>query len=190
MSVDQKLREIESRVREGGASKYHEKNAEQGKLFARKRIELLFDPGSFVEDALLANAVDPELPADGVITGSGLIHGRRVCVMANDSTVKAGSWGKRTVEKILRIQETARRLSCPLYYLVDSAGAGHWYPCQAAGTRAFGGMPDQLPILQKGDSFRDPDRPGKSLRYVSDFCRGSAVSEAGSPKVDWIRGPA
>jgi acetyl-CoA carboxylase carboxyltransferase component len=58
-----------------------------------------------------------------VITGVGAVAGRRVCVMANDSTVKAGSWGRRTVEKILRIQETAQRLLCPLVYLVDSAGA-------------------------------------------------------------------
>lgn len=120
---DRKLQDLRARVEQGGAPKYHEKNLEQGKLFARKRIELLFDEGSFVEDALLANAVDPELPADGVVTGTGTIDGRIVAVMANDSTVKAGSWGKRTVEKILRIQETAGRLRCPLFYLVDSAGA-------------------------------------------------------------------
>jgi len=120
---DQKLSDLTARVERGGAPKYHEKNLEQGKLFARKRIELLLDEGSFVEDATLANAVDPDLPADGVITGSGTIGGRLVCVMANDSTVKAGSWGKRTVEKILRIQETAASLRCPLFYLVDSAGA-------------------------------------------------------------------
>ena len=63
------------------------------------------------------------LPADGVVTATGKIHGRTVCVMANDSTVKAGSWGSRTVEKILRIQETAEKLRVPLFYLVDSAGA-------------------------------------------------------------------
>src|SRR5262245_21516886 len=63
------------------------------------------------------------LPADGVVTGIGKVSGRTVAVMANDSTVKAGSWGARTVEKILRIQETARDLECPLFYLVDSAGA-------------------------------------------------------------------
>ncbi|MDC3957385.1 acyl-CoA carboxylase subunit beta [Polyangium jinanense] len=120
---DQKLRDLAARVERGGAPKYHEKNLEQGKLFARKRIELLFDDSSFVEDAALANAVDPELPADGVITGTGTIGGRLVAVMANDSTVKAGSWGRRTVEKILRIQETAARQRCPLFYLVDSAGA-------------------------------------------------------------------
>lgn len=78
----------------------------------------------------------------------------------------------------------------PEFHLVDADGRGSWFPCQAAGTRAFGGMPDHLPILQKGDSFRDPDRPGKPLRYVSEFCRGAAVSEAGSPQVEWIRGSA
>src|SRR5262245_59739061 len=123
MSLDQKTRNRLARIEKGGAPKYHEKNLEQGKLFARKRVELLLDSDSFIEDAALANAVDPELPADGVITGTGTVSGRTVCVMANDSTVKAGSWGRRTVEKILRIQETALRLRCPLFYLVDSAGA-------------------------------------------------------------------
>jgi acetyl-CoA carboxylase carboxyltransferase component len=123
MSQEQKIRDLAARVEQGGAPKYHQKNAEQHKLFARQRVGLLLDPGSFVEDAAFANAVDPELPADGVITGSGTLDGRPVCVMANDSTVKAGSWGRRTVEKILRIQETASHLRCPLFYLVDSAGA-------------------------------------------------------------------
>ena len=112
-----------ARISKGGAGKYHAKNAETGKLFARARIALLVDPGSFVEDALFANALDPELPADGVITGLARVHGRPVAIMANDSTVKAGSWGARAVEKILRVQETAQRLHCPLFYLVDSAGA-------------------------------------------------------------------
>ncbi|MBI5545076.1 MAG: acyl-CoA carboxylase subunit beta, partial [Deltaproteobacteria bacterium] len=120
---ERKLLEVLERVHQGGAEKYHAKNREQGKLFARKRLELLLDVGTFVEDALLANNLDPELPADGVITGLGRIGGRPVAVMANDSTVKAGSWGRRTVEKILRIQETAERQRVPLFYLVDSAGA-------------------------------------------------------------------
>ncbi|MGC3998371.1 MAG: acyl-CoA carboxylase subunit beta [Anaeromyxobacter sp.] len=111
------------RVEQGGAPRYHAKNAESGKLFARERLARLLDPGSFVEDGALANAVDPELPADGVITGVGRIDGRAVAVMANDSTVKAGSWGARTVEKILRIQEVAAAQRLPLFYLVDSAGA-------------------------------------------------------------------
>ena len=74
----------------------------------------------------------------------------------------------------------------PEFYLVDAAGTGAWYPCQAAGTRAFGSMPDQLPILQKGDDFRDPDRPGKSLRYVSEFLRGASADGA-PPRVEWVR---
>jgi acetyl-CoA carboxylase carboxyltransferase component len=114
-----------ARARQGGAEKYHQKNAEEGKLFCRQRLRLLFDDegNGFVEDGLLANASAPDLPADGVVTGVGLVHGRPVAVMANDSTVKAGSWGARTVEKILRIQETAGRQRIPLVYLVDSAGA-------------------------------------------------------------------
>jgi acetyl-CoA carboxylase carboxyltransferase component len=123
MSFDEKLRNTIVRVEQGGASKYHAKNAAQGKLFARERLARLLDSGTFVEDAGLANNLDPELPADGVITGTGLVAGRLVAVMANDSTVKAGSWGRRTVEKILRIQETAERLRAPMLYLVDSAGA-------------------------------------------------------------------
>ena len=75
----------------------------------------------------------------------------------------------------------------PEFYLVCSNGDGYWYPCQAAGARAFGSMPDLLPILQKGDNFRDPDRPGRSLRYVSEFIRGSAIGGAGSPHVSWVR---
>ena len=75
----------------------------------------------------------------------------------------------------------------PEFYLVCPQGEGYWYPCQAAGARAFGSMPDLLPILQKGDNFRDPDRPGRSLRYVSEFIRGSAIGGAGSPRVIWVR---
>ncbi len=123
MSSDAKVHHLQDRVRRGGAEKYHAKNREAGKLFARERLNLLLDADSWSEDGLLANNVDPELPADGVVTGLGRIGGRAVAVMANDSTVKAGSWGKRTVEKILRIQETAQRLHVPLFYLVDSAGA-------------------------------------------------------------------
>jgi acetyl-CoA carboxylase carboxyltransferase component len=123
MSRDAQLKATVARIQKGGAEKYHQKNAEAGKLFARERIERLIDEGSFVEDAAFANHLDPELPADGVVTGTAVIEGRPVAIMANDSTVKAGSWGRRTVEKILRIQETAERLRVPLLYLVDSAGA-------------------------------------------------------------------
>lgn len=118
-----RLNEIKSRVVKGGGEKYHAKNTEAKKLFARKRIELFCDKDSFIEDGMFANCMNPEFPSDGVITGLGKIAGRTVAIMANDSTIKAGSWGARTVEKIIRIQETAEKLLCPLFYLVDSAGA-------------------------------------------------------------------
>lgn len=119
----EELQERVSRIRQGGARAYHQKNAERGKRFVRDRLKLLFDPGFELEDALFANCVAEDLPADGVVTAIGKINGRTVCVMANDSTVKAGSWGSRTVEKIIRIQETADKMRVPLIYLVDSAGA-------------------------------------------------------------------
>ena len=102
-------------VLQGGQEKYHQKNQEQGKIFVRDRLQLLFDHGLQAEDGLFANVLAGDLPADGVVTGIGKIHGRTVCVMANDSTVKAGSWGKMTVEKIIRIQETAEKLRCPMH---------------------------------------------------------------------------
>ncbi len=115
--------EVKARVEAGGATRYHEANAAKGKLFARDRIARLVDAGTFVEDGAYANAVADGLPADGVITGQAMIAGRPVCLMANDSTVKAGSWGARTVEKIIRIIERAYQTGVPMVYLVDSAGA-------------------------------------------------------------------
>lgn len=107
----------------GGPERHHAKTAEQGKIPVRERVDLLLDEGSFVEDALLANWDQEGLGADGVVTGTGLVGGRPVALMANDPTVKAGSWGPKTVEKILRIQERALKLEIPMVYLVDSAGA-------------------------------------------------------------------
>ncbi len=114
-----------AKAQAGGREAYHESNAKKGKLFCRRRIQTLLDPENpdWVEDGLLVNALAEGLPADGVVTGVGRVHGRATAIMANDSTVKAGSWGKRTVEKIIRIQELAMRQRIPLVYLVDSAGA-------------------------------------------------------------------
>ncbi|HET6533987.1 MAG TPA: acyl-CoA carboxylase subunit beta [Actinoplanes sp.] len=120
---DEALAQVRKRVLAGGADRYHAANAAKGKLFARERVALLVDEGSFVEDGLYANSQADGLPADGVITGIARIDGRDVCVMANDSTVKAGSWGARTVEKIIRIIERAYATGVPMIYLVDSAGA-------------------------------------------------------------------
>ena len=113
------------RALQGNLAKERAKLERQNKLFVRDRIALLVDKGSFVEDGLLANnrAAGNDLPADGVVTGVGLIDGRPVCIMANDPTVKAGSWGARTVEKIIRITERALSMEAPIFYLVDSAGA-------------------------------------------------------------------
>ncbi|HEY7255667.1 MAG TPA: acyl-CoA carboxylase subunit beta [Solirubrobacterales bacterium] len=107
----------------GGPQRHHEKTEEQGKLPVRERVERLVDAGSLAEEALLANWDQEGLGADGVVTGTATLDGRRVALMANDPTVKAGSWGPKTVEKILRIQERALSLQVPMVYLVDSAGA-------------------------------------------------------------------
>ncbi|MCL5289654.1 MAG: acyl-CoA carboxylase subunit beta, partial [Firmicutes bacterium] len=122
-TLNEELKEKEEEILKGGHPKYHAGNAKNGKLFVRDRLSLLLDPGAWIEDGFWANNLAGDLPADGVVCGMGKIHGRPVCVMANDSTVKAGSWGWRTVEKIIRIQETAIDMKVPMLYLVDSAGA-------------------------------------------------------------------
>jgi len=117
-----RYRRLREKALRGGV-RYLPKLRQQNKLTVRERLAILLDEGSFVEDGLFANVLAEDLPADGVVTGLGAISGRQVAVMANDPTVKAGSWGARTVEKIIRIQETSARLRVPLFYLVDSAGA-------------------------------------------------------------------
>src|SRR5688500_2945666 len=123
MSGGDDLARAAERALRGNLDAGREKLEREGKLFVRDRLALLLDEGSWVEDALLANAVAGDLPADGVVTGVGRVDGRPVCVMANDPTVKAGSWGARTVEKIVRATEYALRHDLPMFWLVDSAGA-------------------------------------------------------------------
>jgi acetyl-CoA carboxylase carboxyltransferase component len=183
---------LRERVEKGGAERYHQKNAEQGKLFARERIALLCDPDSFLEDALFANALDPELPADGVITGFGRIEGRPVAVMANDSTVKAGSWGKRTVEKILRLQESALRLKIPFFYLVDSAGARitdqvEMFPGRRGAGRIFYNEVQLSGLVPQVCLLFGPSAAGGA--YIPSFCdivvmvEGNASMYLGSPRM-------
>jgi acetyl-CoA carboxylase carboxyltransferase component len=121
--VSSELGDAAARALQGNLAREAEKLKRQNKLFVRDRLALLLDEGSFVEDALLANAMAGDLPADGVVTGTGSVDGRPVCVMANDPTVKAGSWGARTVEKIVRLTEYALKHELPVVWLVDSAGA-------------------------------------------------------------------
>ena len=121
--ADPELSKLTERALSGNLEQGAEKLARQGKLFVRERLALLLDDGSFVEDGLLANSAAQDLPADGVVTGVGRVDGRSVCVVANDPTVKAGSWGARTVEKIVRLTEHALSHELPVFWLIDSAGA-------------------------------------------------------------------
>jgi acetyl-CoA carboxylase carboxyltransferase component len=181
-----------SRIEKGGAPKYHAKNAETGKLFARERIARLVDAGTFVEDAALANNLDPELPADGVVTGTAKVAGRVVAIMANDSTVKAGSWGKRTVEKILRIQETALTLRVPMLYLVDSAGARitdqiEMFPGRRGAGRIFYNEVQMSGLVPQVCLLFGPSAAGGA--YIPAFCDvvamvdGNASMYLGSPRM-------
>jgi acetyl-CoA carboxylase carboxyltransferase component len=123
MNPDEEVLARIEQIKQGGPERYRQRAKAEGRLLVRERLARLLDPGFGVEDGLFADATDDGNAADAVITGIGKIHGRTVCYMANDPTVKAGSWGAKTVEKILRIQETAANLRLPLLYLIDSAGA-------------------------------------------------------------------
>ena len=189
----ERLHAAQARAEKGGAHKYHEKNAAEGKLFCRERLRLLFDPESeFVEDGLLANNQAHDLPADGVVTGIGRVHGRPVAVMANDSTIKAGSWGARTVEKIIRIQETAGRLRIPLVYLVDSAGARitdqiDMFPGRRHAGRIFNNQVQLSGSIPQLCLLFGPSAAGGA--YIPAFCdvvfmvSGNASMYLGSPRM-------
>jgi acetyl-CoA carboxylase carboxyltransferase component len=139
------VRELEKKLREGGGAERIEKLHKQGKLWARERITKLCDAGSrFIEIGLLVayDQYDDQAPAAGVVTGIGIIHGREAVIVANDATVKAGSWWPETIKKILRAQEIAMRCRVPIIYLVDSAGVnlpyqGGVFPGQYGAARIF-----------------------------------------------------
>ncbi len=139
------VRELESKLRLGGGPERIKKLHAQGKLSARERITRLADPGSrFIEVGLLVayDQYEGQAPAAGVVTGVGMVHGREVVIVANDATVKAGSWWPETIRKILRAQEIAMRCRVPIIYLVDSAGVnlpyqGGVFPGQYGAARIF-----------------------------------------------------
>lgn len=187
-----KLGEKTAAIKKGGAAKYHEKLKEEKKLFVRDRLRLLLDPGFELEDALFANCREADLPADGVVTGMGQIEGRTVCFMANDSTVKAGSWGWRTVEKIIRIQETAEKLRVPMLYLVDSAGARitdqiEMFPGRRGAGRIFHNQVRLSGYIPQVCLLFGPSAAGGA--YIPAFCdivimtEGRASMYLGSPRM-------
>lgn len=139
------IRALEARLREGGGQERIARQHKQKKLTARERVELLCDPGArFIEVGLLVayDQYDGQAPAAGVVTGIGVVHGRETVIVANDATVKAGSWWPETIRKMLRAQEIAMRCRIPIVYLVDSAGVnlpyqGGVFPGQYGASRIF-----------------------------------------------------
>jgi 3-methylcrotonyl-CoA carboxylase beta subunit len=159
--LSQELQQLETQLRLGGGPDKIERQHKQGKLTARERIELLLDQESYYLEIGLLVAYDQyrdkgekgkgergsgieigAAPAAGVVTVVGRVQGREVVVVANDATVKAGSWWPETIKKILRAQEIAMRSRVPIIYLVDSAGVnlpyqGGVFPGQYGASRIF-----------------------------------------------------
>jgi len=139
------LKQLENRLRLGGGPDKVERQHQQGKLTARERIALLLDKDSYHQEIGLLVAYDQYeggAPGAGVVTVVGRVEGREVVVVANDATVKAGSWWPETIKKILRAQEIAMRSRVPIIYLVDSAGVnlpyqGGVFPGQYGAARIF-----------------------------------------------------
>jgi 3-methylcrotonyl-CoA carboxylase beta subunit len=144
-TLSDEYRELRARLEQGGGPDKVRRQHEQGKLTARERVAALLDPGGpWLEIGLLVawDQYDAQAPAAGVVTGLGRIGGRPVVVVANDATVKAGSWWPETIKKILRAQEIAMRQRIPIVYLVDSAGVnlpyqGGVFPGQYGAARIF-----------------------------------------------------
>ena len=186
------LHEAAARALAGGPERHREKAREQGKLSVRERVALLLDVGSFAEEGLLANWDGEGLGADGVVTGVGTIDGRPVALMANDPTVKAGSWGPKTVEKILRIQERALSLRIPMVYLVDSAGARiteqvQMFPGRRGAGRIFHNQVKLSGLVPQVCVLFGPSAAGGA--YIPAFCdivimrEGNASMYLGSPRM-------
>jgi len=143
--TSRELLDLRRRLSLGGGPRRIQRQRERGKLPVRERVERLRDPGSpwFEVGMLVAHDLyDGQAPAAGVVTGVGIVSGRETVVVANDATVKAGSWWPETIKKILRAQEIAMRCRVPIVYLVDSAGVNLPYqegvfPGQYGAARIF-----------------------------------------------------
>jgi len=191
-SPEQRAADVTQRALAGNRAMGADKLAAEGKRFVRDRLARLLDDDSFVEDGLLANALAENLPADGVVTGVGRIDGRPVCVMANDTTVKAGSWGARTVEKIVRLTEHALRHEMPVMYLVDSAGARitdqvELFPGRRGAGRIFANQVRLSGRVPQICCLFGPSAAGGA--YIPAFCdvvfmvEGNASMYLGSPRM-------
>ncbi|KAF0852631.1 mitochondrial branched-chain amino acid degradation methylcrotonyl-CoA carboxylase beta subunit [Andalucia godoyi] len=160
----QTLQQRIAHVKLGGDEKAREKHVERGKLLPRQRVELLLDPGSpFLELSQMAayNVYNEDVPAAGIITGIGRIHGRECMVVANDATVKGGTYYPLTVKKHVRAQEIAHTNNLPCVYLVDSGGAN---------------LPNQAEV------FPDRDHFGRI------FFNQANMSSAGIPQIAVVMG--
>lgn len=191
-NIDDILKENREKIQCGGSEKYHDRAKAANKLFCRKRIELLTDKGLEWEDGMWANILADGLPADGVVTGVGRIDGKQVAIIANDSTVKAGSWGWRTVEKIIRIQEKAEELLIPLIYLIDSAGARitdqlEMFPGRRGAGKIFDNQVRLSGMVPQVCLLFGPSAAGGA--YIPAFCdvvvmvSGNASMYLGSPRM-------
>jgi acetyl-CoA carboxylase carboxyltransferase component len=191
-STGNRFTEALDRALAGGPEKYRDRLPEQGKIGVRERVERLVDSESFAEEALLANWDKDGLGADGVVTGMALVGGRRVALMANDPTVKAGSWGAKTVEKILRIQEQALKHMVPMIYLVDSAGARitdqvQMFPGRRGAGRIFYNEVKLSGVVPQVCVLFGPSAAGGA--YIPAFCdvvimrEGNASMYLGSPRM-------
>jgi len=186
------LNRATERALAGGPERHHAKAAEQGKLQARERIARLLDKNTFTEDGLLGHWDTDGEGAEGVITGIGTLDDRPVAVIANDPTVKAGSWAPGTVEKMLRLQERAASIRCPIVYLVDSAGARineqvRMFPGRRGAGRIFYNQVRLSGVVPQVCVLFGPSAAGGA--YIPAFCDivimrdGNASMYLGSPRM-------
>lgn len=190
-TVHERLAQNIASARIGGSEKNRTKITDSGKMLVRDRLTLLFDDENYIEDGLLAR-YEEGLPGDAVVIAFGRVDGREVCVIANDFSVKAGTWGKRTFEKITMAQEKADAAGIPIVYLFDSAGARIDEQFESfAGRHAWGNIfYNQVQIsgrVPQVCALFGPSPAGSA--YVPALCdltimvRGHATAYLGSPRL-------
>ncbi|KAK5076629.1 Methylcrotonoyl-CoA carboxylase beta chain, mitochondrial [Lithohypha guttulata] len=164
-SIMQKYADLHSKIAQGGSEKARQKHTARGKMLARDRVTALIDPGApFLELSPLAGheVYGEDVPAAGIITGIGTVEGVTCMIVANDATVKGGTYYPHTVKKHLRAQEIAQQNRLPCIYMVDSGGAN---------------LPNQA------DVFPDRDHFGRI------FYNQARMSSLGIPQISVVMGP-